>query len=173
MTFSALEETIRNCRKCRLWQDAMNAVPGEGPADAKAMLIGLNPGQQEDRTGRPFVGLAGRFLTTILEKNGIRRDEVFITNIVKHRTPGNRRPLTDEISACKPYILEEMRLLKPKIVVLMGILAWKEAPIMAKTEYLKTFHPAAAMRFPNIRKKFEADFELLKRLMEQGSQGPA
>lgn len=163
----ALEEEIRSCRKCGLWAGAMNAVPGEGPAHAKVMLVGQNPGTEEDKTGRPFVGKSGKFLDTVLKKNGISRDSVFITNIVKHRTPGNRFPLKDEISACKVYILQQMKLIKPRIVVLMGTLAWKEAPKLKNTDYITTFHPAAAMRFPKVRKKFESDFELLKKIMQR------
>ena len=159
----ALEKKIRRCRKCRLWVGAANAVPGEGPADAKVMLIGQNPGAEENKTGRPFVGKSGKFLNTILEKKGVNRDAVFITSIVKHKTPGNRVPLKDEIAACKVYVEEQMKLIKPKLAVLMGTLAWKEAPKVEHTEYIRTFHPAAAMRFPKIRGKFESDFKLVKK----------
>jgi DNA polymerase len=116
-TLSALEERIRRCRKCRLWVGAMNAVPGEGPAGAKVMLIGQNPGTEEDNAGRPFIGRSGKFLDAALKKNGISRESVFITNIVKHKTPGNRLPLKDEISACKVYILEQTKLIEPNIVL--------------------------------------------------------
>ena len=159
----ALEKKIRRCRKCRLWVGTANAVPGEGPADAKVMLIGQNPGAEEDKTGRPFVGRSGKFFNMILEKYGINRDSVFITSIVKHKTPGNRVPSKDEIAACKGYIEEQMKLIKPRLAVLMGTLAWKEAPKVETAEYIRTFHPAAAMRFPKIRGKFESDFRLLKR----------
>jgi len=142
---------------------AANAVPGEGPAEAKVMLIGQNPGAEEDKTGKPFVGRSGKFLNTILEKNGVNRDSVFITSIVKHKTPGNRVPSKDEIAACKGYIEEQMKLIKPRLAVLMGTLAWKEAPKVETAEYIRTFHPAAAMRFPKIRGKFESDFKLVKR----------
>ncbi len=173
MAFPTLEERIVKCRRCRLWIGAMNAVPGEGSPEAKVMLIGLNPGKEEDKTGRSFMGVSGRFLNTILEKNGIKRDSIFITNIVKHRTPGNRLPFKDEISACRVYILEELRLLKPNIVVLMGLLARKEAPLMENIEYVRTFHPAAAMRFPKVREKFEADFRFLKRTIDLGNRSRA
>jgi DNA polymerase len=166
-TLLALEEKIRRCRRCKLWRGAMNAVPGEGAADAKIMLIGQNPGTEEDKTGRPFIGKSGKFLNTVLKRNGINRDSIFITNIVKHKTPGNRVPLKDEISACKVYILEQMKLIKPRIAVLMGTLASKETPKLENAEYIKTLHPAAAMRFPKIRKKFESDFKLVKRIMER------
>ncbi len=111
------------------------------------------------------MGRSGKFLDTILKNNRINRESLFITNIVKHRTPDNRLPLKDEISACRVYILEEMKLIKPKIVVLMGKLAWDEAPKMKNTEYITNFHPAAAMRFPKMREKFKSDFELAKLLL--------
>src|SRR3972149_11688685 len=100
-----LNEQIRKCRKCRLWQGAKNAVPGEGPDTIRVMLVGQNPGAEEDKAGRPFVGRAGKFLNRVLAKNGIDREEMFVTNIVKHVTPKNRKPLPDEISACVPYPL--------------------------------------------------------------------
>ncbi len=146
---------------------ATHAVPGEGPADAEVMLIGQNPGTEEDRTGRPFVGRSGKFLDTVLRENGMGRESIFITNIVKHKTSGNRLPLKDEISACSNYIQEQMKRIRPKIVVLMGALAREEAPKVENTEYITTFHPAAAMRFPKMREKFESDFELVKRKMKR------
>jgi len=167
-----LEKKIRRCRKCRLWAGAANAVPGEGPADAKVMLIGQNPGAEEDKTGRPFVGRSGKFLNTILEKNGVNRDSVFVTSIVKHKTPGNRVPSKDEIAACRVYIQEQMKLIKPRLAILMGTLAWKEAPKVENTEYLRTFHPAAAMRFPKIRGKFESDFKLVKEQLAKLAASP-
>ncbi len=165
LSLAELKEIIRHCRKCLLWKGARKAVPGEGRADAKVMLVGHNPGAEEDKTGRPFVGLSGRFLNTTLENKGILRESIFITNIVKHKTPGNRAPFKDEITACRVYISEELRLVGPEIVVLMGSLAWKEAPAVGGVKYLKTFHPAAAMRFPRMGKRFESDFEELRRMM--------
>lgn len=126
------------------------------------MLVGQNPGAEEDRTGRPFVGRAGKFLNAVLAKNGINREEVFITNIVKHMTPKNRKPLLDEVEACLPYLMEQVRLVKPKTVVLMGAVAW-QAPREKGITYVETYHPSAAMRFPKMRKRFEEDFSLLKK----------
>jgi uracil-DNA glycosylase family 4 len=156
-----LNERIKNCRKCRLWQGARNAVPGEGPLHAKLMLVGQNPGAEEDKTGRPFVGRAGKFLNKILAENGIIREELFVTNIVKHVTPKNRKPSPDEIAACAPYLEEHIKTIKPKIVVLMGTVAW-QAPRVEGVEYVETYHPSAAMRFTKMRKKFEEDFRVLK-----------
>jgi uracil-DNA glycosylase family 4 len=159
-----LNERIKNCRKCRLWQGAKNAVPGEGPLHAKLMLVGQNPGAEEDKMGMPFVGRAGKFLNKVLAENGIIREELFVTNIVKHVTPKNRKPSADEIAACAPYLEEHIKTIKPKIVVLMGTVAW-QAPRVEGVEYVETYHPSAAMRFKKIRKKFEEDFRVLKELL--------
>lgn len=152
------------CRKCRLWQGAKNAVPGEGTATARVMLVGQNPGSEEDKTGRPFVGKAGKFLNKMLAQNGITREELFVTNLVKHATPENRKPLPDEIAACAPYLAAQIREIEPKIVVLMGAVAW-QAPRVEGVEYLETYHPSAAMRFTKIRKKFEEDFSVLEKYL--------
>jgi uracil-DNA glycosylase family 4 len=157
-----LNEQIKNCRKCRLWQGAKNAVPGEGPSDATVMLVGQNPGAEEDKTGRPFVGRAGKFLDKVLAENGFNREDLFITNIVKHTSPKNRKPLPDEIAACAPYLEEHIKMIKPKLVVLMGTVAW-QAPRVEGVEYVETYHPSAAMRFTKMRRKFEEDFKALKK----------
>jgi uracil-DNA glycosylase family 4 len=162
MTHDELHEQIRKCRKCRLWKDAKNAVPGEGPLNAQVMLVGQNPGAEEDKTGRPFVGRAGKFLNKVLAVNGFNREEFFITNLVKHTSPKNRKPLPDEIEACAPYLEEQIKAIKPKLVVLMGVVAW-QAPRVEGVEYIKTVHPSAAMRFAKMRKRFEEDFEALRK----------
>jgi len=164
VALSDVNERINNCRKCRLWQSAKRAVPGEGPATAKLMLVGQNTGAEEDKTGKPFIGRAGKFLNKILDKNGIRREEVFVTNIVKHLSPENRKPLPDEIEACAPYLEEQIKTIKPKIVVLMGKVAW-QTPRVEGVTYLETYHPSAAMRFTKMRKRFEEDFTALKKLL--------
>ena len=162
MTLDELDEQIRKCRKCRLWQSAKNAVPGEGPENAKVMLVGQNPGTEEDKVGRPFLGRAGKFLNKTLAQYGINREELFVTNIVKHLTPQNRKPSPDEIAACVPHLTEQVTAVKPKIVVLMGTVAW-QAPRVEGVTYIETVHPSAAMRFTKMRKRFLADFVLLKK----------
>jgi len=162
VALSDVNKQIRNCRKCRLWQDAKLAVPGEGPLNAKVMIVGQNPGAEEDKTGKPFVGRAGKFLNKVLAKNGFNREELFITNIVKHTSPKNRKPLPDEIAACAPYLKAQVKAIKPKIVVLMGTVAW-QAPRLEGVEYIETYHPSAAMRFTKMRKRFEEDFSALKK----------
>jgi uracil-DNA glycosylase family 4 len=164
LTLADVNKQIKNCRKCSLWQGAKHAVPGEGPFNAKVMLVGQNPGAEEDKTGRPFVGRAGKFLNKVLAKNGINREEVFVTNVVKHVSPKNRKPLPDEIAACAPYLEKQIKTIKPKIVVLMGKVAW-QAPRVEGAEYIETYHPSAAMRFTKMRKRFEEDFSALKKCL--------
>jgi uracil-DNA glycosylase len=160
MSFRELNKQMQKCRKCRLWQGAHKAVPGEGLLNAKVMLVGQNPGAEEDKIGRPFVGRAGKYLDKVLTKNGLTRDDMFVTNVVKHISPKNRKPLPDEIAACTPYLLEQIKKIKPKIIVLMGAVAW-QVPRLAGIKYVETYHPSAAMRFTKMRQKFETDFNLL------------
>ena len=160
MTFQRLNEQIVHCRKCRLWQGAKNAVPGEGACHAKVILIGQNPGAEEDKIGKPFVGRAGKFLNKVLGSNEIDREQVFVTNVVKHLTPQNRVPLPDEISACVPFLSKQVDLIQPKIVVLMGKVAW-QTPRREGILYIETVHPSAAMRFTKMRHRFLKDFAAL------------
>src|SRR3954454_17875239 len=99
-----IADEIRVCERCELHRTRTKSVPGEGPADARVILIGEAPGSNEDQQGRPFVGAAGKFLQEVLASAGMARDEVFITNVVKSRPPGNRDPLPDEITACAPFL---------------------------------------------------------------------
>ncbi len=162
MSLTELSEKIKKCKRCRLWRSAKNAVPGEGSLHAKIMLVGQNPGKEENQTGRPFVGRAGKFLNSVLNKSGIDRDELFITNVVKHKTPNNRTPKPDEIQACLPHLTCQIDIIKPEMIVLMGAVAWK-VPRTQCIMYVETYHPSAAMRFPKMRKKFEEDFSALRK----------
>jgi DNA polymerase len=155
---------IYDCKKCRLWQGAKHGVPGEGPLNAKVMLVGQNPGADEDEIGRPFVGRAGKFLTKVLAENGIKREDVFITNIVKHISPQNRKPFADEVAACLPYLNTQISVIKPKIIVLLGASA-KDTPRLEGIEYMQVIHPSAAMRFNKMGIKFREQIaELAKRI---------
>ena len=111
---------VRACRRCRLAEGRTNAVPGEGHPDTEVLFVGEGPGQTEDRQGRPFVGRAGQFLVRMLASLGWRREEVFITNVVKCRPPDNRDPLPDEIEACDPYLRRQLEILQPALVVTLG-----------------------------------------------------
>jgi len=175
-----IEEEIKQCRKCRLWETRINAVPGEGPENAEVMFIGEAPGANEDRQGRPFVGAAGQLLTELLQKAGLSRDEVYITNVVKCRPPGNRDPRPDEIAACSPYLDAQIRVIKPKIIVTLGRHSTKYllgkgginvsgiTRVRGKTFKIEiggipvtvvpTYHPAAALYNPRLRTVLEKDF---------------
>jgi uracil-DNA glycosylase family 4 len=161
-----LNYQIYACRKCRLWQGAKHGVPGEGPLNAEVMLVGQNPGADEDESGRPFVGRAGKFLTKTLAEHGINREDLFITNIVKHVSPQNRKPYPDEVAACLPYLTTQINTIKPKIIVLLGASA-KEAPRIEGIEYIEIIHPSAAMRFNNMRDKFRGQIAELAKRMNQ------
>ena len=164
MALEELSYQVYSCKKCRLWKGAKHGVPGEGPANAMVMLVGQNPGAEEDETGRPFVGRAGKFLTKALAENGIKREDVFITNIVKHTSPQNRKPFTDEVEACLPYLNMQMSVIKPKMIVLLGASA-KNTPRIEGIEYVEVIHPSAAMRFNNMGDKFRAQIaDLAKRM---------
>jgi uracil-DNA glycosylase family 4 len=164
LSLNEISKQITNCRKCHLWQQAKHAVPGEGPNHAKLVLVGQNPGTEEDKTGKPFVGRAGKFLNKVLAENSINRQEMFVTNVVKHVTPKNRKPFPDEIQACAPYLTAQIGLIKPKVVVLMGAVAW-QTPRVEGLEYVETVHPSAAMRFMKMRKRFLEDFKRLRELL--------
>jgi uracil-DNA glycosylase len=166
MSIEELNYQIYACRKCRLWQGAKHGVPGEGPFNAKVMLVGQNPGADEDESGRPFVGRAGKFLTQTLTEYGIKREDLFITNIVKHVSPQNRKPYPDEVAACLPYLTTQISVIKPKIIVLLGASA-KETPRAEGIEYMEIIHPSAAMRFNNMRDKFRLQIAELAKRMNQ------
>lgn len=139
-------------------------VLGEGPRNALIMLIGQNPGNEEVKIGRPFVGRSGKYLDGVLRKNGLIRSQIYITSVVKEGTPGNRRPTPQEIKRWLPHLIGEIKEIRPKIVALMGAVAW-QIPRFEGIKYIETYHPAAAMRFPEMRKKFEADIRELKSLV--------
>jgi uracil-DNA glycosylase len=166
MSIEELNYQIYACRKCRLWQGAKHGVPGEGPLNAKVMLVGQNPGADEDESGRPFIGRAGKFLTKTLAEYGIKREDLFITNIVKHVSPQNRKPYPDEVAACLPYLTTQISVIKPKIIVLLGASA-KETPRLEGIEYMEIIHPSAAMRFNNMRDKFRLQIAELEKRMNQ------
>jgi len=183
-------DKIKKCTKCKLHKTRRNPVPGEGPCNAKIMFVGEAPGGKEDETGRPFVGAAGQFLTELLGMAGLRREDVFITNILKCRPPNNRDPEPDEIEACKPYLVRQIRLISPKVIVTLGRYAgrtllgdagvkWTSMSRMhgkifsvelygVKLKIMPTYHPAAALYYPKLRPVIVRDFkEVLKALVEE------
>ncbi len=181
-----LHQRIRTCTDCPLSQTRIHAVPGEGPADAEVMFIGEGPGYHEDRQGRPFVGPAGKFLEELLEGNGLRREQVYITNVVKCRPPNNRDPLPSEIAACRKYLQQQIAIIRPRVIVTLGrhSLAWffpkdsiskVHGQVRRKdgTYFLHLYHPAAALHQPAMRETIEEDFKKLARVLEEARrEGP-
>lgn len=173
-----LAKEVAACRRCPLAQGRTRAVPGEGPENAAIMFIGEGPGFHEDQQGRPFVGAAGQFLDELLQSIGLRRDEVYITNVVKCRPPGNRDPQPDEIEACQSYLDRQIALIKPKVIVTLGRYSMARAFPNEKISaihgrprkidgvvYVPMFHPAAALHQPALRKTVEEDFARLPRIL--------
>lgn len=169
-------EQVRACKKCRLYETRNNTVPGEGNPQARVLFIGEGPGATEDETGRPFVGRAGKLLTDIIEKGmKIKREEVFIANIVKCRPPENREPAPDEILACMPYLRRQIEILGPEFIVPLGRPATStlletngsmssmrgKVHVKNGQKYLPTFHPAYLLRNPPEKKKTWEDIQLL------------
>jgi DNA polymerase len=178
----AIGAEVRGCTRCRLAEGRTLAVPGEGHPETEVVLVGEGPGYNEDQQGRPFVGAAGNLLTDLLASIGWRRDEVFITNVVKCRPPGNRDPEPDEIAACAPYLRRQLEVLDPALVVTLGRFSLgtfmpgarisgahgtvrhvDPATGAADADALALYHPAAAFRQAGLR---ETLFEDTTRLPE-------
>ena len=170
-----LEETAKECKKCKLCQNRNNVVFGTGNRQASLMFIGEGPGADEDLQGTPFVGKAGKLMNMAFEAIGLKREEVYIANIVKCRPPGNRNPQDDEANACLDYLRNQVILVKPKIIVLLGSVALKN--ILGKEYgitsargkwiekkgilYMPTWHPAALLRDENKKIEFWKDLKLV------------
>lgn len=174
-----IEKAIASCRKCRLHRTRTNTVPGEGNPNAKIMFVGQCPGFNEDREGRPFVGRAGALLTTLLASIDLKREEVYITNIVKDRPPNNRDPMVDEVRACKPYLDEQIKTINPKLIVALGRFATEHfikggsisklhgQPVAVNGRIvLPLYHPAAALRSETVLRELEKDFLKIPKLLE-------
>jgi DNA polymerase len=158
---------------CHLCDKVTHVVFGEGNANADLMFIGEAPGADEDATGRPFVGAAGRLLDKIIEAIGMKRADVYITNVVKCRPPGNRKPTTDEIESCEPFLFREINVIKPKVIVTLGatplfsLLRIKEGITKARghfydydgTPVMATFHPAYLLRVPEAKREVWEDMK--------------
>ena len=182
---------VRGCQRCRLAEGRTHAVPGVGPCPAGIMLIGEAPGFHEDQQGEPFVGPAGRLLDTLLIRTGLSRDQVYITNVVKCRPPGNRDPQADEVSACSGFLELQLEQVKPKVIVLLGRHAMERllpgagsisrihgtvVQVRGQT-YIPVYHPAAALHNSGLIKSLEGDFEKvgqhLARMRGPDAQPPA
>jgi len=171
---------IEQCTLCPLYKTATRGVPGSGNPKARLMCVGEAPGANEDEQGLPFVGAAGQLLTKILAAVNLSRDEVFITNVVKHRPPGNRNPAPDEIEACTPYLIRQLELIQPKVIVALGTFA-AQTLLNSKTPIGKlrgevhryhgipvvvTYHPAALLRNPAWKRPTWEDVQLARRILD-------
>lgn len=177
---------VEECRKCRLANTRTHAVPGEGNYSTELMFIGEAPGYDEDQQGRPFVGRAGRLLTDIIKAMGLTREEVFIANVIKCRPPDNREPMSDEITACSPYLFSQIDTLQPKLIVTLGrystttILGLQEQTRMSDLrgrfftfrgiKVMPTYHPAYLLRNEKDKKLVWNDMKLV--LQEMGRPVP-
>jgi DNA polymerase len=172
MDMNSLFDQIVSCTLCDLSQSRTRAVPGEGPVGAGIFLVGEAPGRDEDATGRPFVGRAGKLLDRALCEAGRERSQAFITSVVKCRPPKNRRPNKREMITCLPYLRQQIELVSPRIICLMGNVA--SSALLGKQgitalrgqvfegRYLVTYHPAAVLRNPNRWEEFVSDLKRAK-----------
>ena len=175
-----IAEKVDKCTRCPLYATATKGVPGEGDPKAQLVCVGEAPGAKEDETGRPFVGQAGQLLTKILSAIDLTREQVFICNVLKHRPPGNRNPLPEEVEACSPYLLRQLELIKPKVIVAFGTFA-AQTLLQTKTPLgqlrglvhryhgiplIVTYHPAALLRNPAWKRPTWEDVKLARRILD-------
>jgi uracil-DNA glycosylase len=178
-------QEVAVCQKCQLHFGRKHAVPGEGPANARIMFIGEGPGFYENEQGRPFVGAAGKFLEELLAGIGMRREQVFIGNVVKCRPPGNRDPLPEEIEACNAYLDRQIAAINPQIIVTLGRYSMAKFLPNAKISavhgqssqvngrlIVPMYHPAAALHQPSLKADIERDFARLPELISKSAEAP-
>ncbi len=186
-------DEVRGCTKCGLCAGRAKTVFGEGNPDADLVFIGEGPGAEEDKQGRPFVGRAGELLTKMIAAMGLRREDVYITNVVKCRPPGNRAPTTDEVHACWDHLTRQLAIIQPKVIVSLGNPAthallntkvgitrlrgqWQTLPIihpaLADVKVMPTFHPAYVLRQYNADTRGKVWSDLLEVMRELGLPGP-
>ena len=179
-TLSEIAESTRACTRCALHTNAKHAVPGEGNPLAEFICVGEAPGANEDEQGRPFVGESGALLTKILGAIQLERDDVFICNVLKHRPPMNRDPLPDEVHACQPYLMRQLQLIKPRVILALGRFAAQTllqttTPISKLRGQLHgfhgiplivTYHPAALLRNEAWKRPTWDDVKLARRVLD-------
>ena len=184
-SIGAIAKAVGACTACGLYVGAKNPVPGEGNPHARFVCVGEAPGQTEDETGKPFVGASGQLLTKILAAINFTREEVFICNVIKHRPPGNRNPSLDEITACSPFLLRQLELLQPKVILALGTFA-AQTLLQTTTPIGKlrgqvhryygvplivTYHPAALLRNPSWKRPTWEDVQLARRVFDSAASG--
>ena len=180
----AMAAALRGCRRCRLCQGRTQVVFGVGNPRARVVFVGEGPGADEDRTGEPFVGRAGQLLNSMLRAIDLRREDVYIANVVKCRPPGNRDPEDDEAGACLPFLWRQIELIDPRVVVTLGKIAaghllgtraaissyrgrWQKA---RGRDVLPTFHPAYLLRNPAAKAQSWADLKQLRRVLDRAAE---
>lgn len=180
-SIAEIERAVANCTRCALYRGAKNPVPGEGNIHADLMCVGEAPGAVEDEQGRPFVGPAGKLLTQILAAIGFEREHVYICNVLKHRPPNNRNPLPDEVTACQPYLIRQVELIAPKVILALGTFAAQtlldtKSPMGKLREAVHsyhgiplvvTYHPAALLRNPSWKRPTWEDVQFARRLLDR------
>ena len=180
-----LARAVKDCRRCPLYKTRTHAVVSDGSPDARLMFIGEAPGRDEDLQGRPFVGAAGQLLTKMIEAMGLRREDVYIANVLKDRPPANRTPLPEEVEACIPFLEEQIAIVQPAVICTLGAVATKAflGPEIAITKIrgticdyrgiplVPTFHPAAALRGGDrVTNQMREDFALVKSILDAPDQ---
>jgi DNA polymerase len=170
---------VERCRRCTLYRTRTHAVVSDGTPEAKLVFVGEAPGRDEDLQGTPFVGAAGQLLTKMIEAMGLKRQDVYICNVLKDRPPGNRTPLPEEMGACLPFLQEQLAIVQPKVICSLGAVATKAllGPHISITkvrgqlmEYqgiplIPTFHPAYLLRNPPAKKFVWVDLKRVKQLL--------
>lgn len=182
----ALYERVRGCEACPLSRTRTLSVPGEGPLDAEIMFIGEAPGANEDRQGRPFVGAAGQFLSELLAAGGLKRDDVYICNVLKCRPPSNRDPSPDEIEACRDHLDEQIDIIDPLVIVTLGRYSMGKffrgqtisrihgtVKEIAGRFYVPMYHPAAALHQGGLRQVMLDDFAQLPAILDHARRANA
>jgi uracil-DNA glycosylase family 4 len=177
---SELYQQVAACLKCEIAKTRTRAVPGEGAENADIMFIGEAPGWHEDQQGRPFVGPAGQFLDKLLASIGLKREQVYITNVIKTRPPNNREPLPTEIHNCRPYLERQIEIIHPKMIVTLGRYSMEmffpgksiskihgTAQKRDNVIYYAMYHPAAALHQQSLRQAIEADMLKIPKLLAE------
>ena len=177
---AALAQEVQRCRRCPLYRTRTHAVVSDGSPHAKLVFVGEAPGRDEDLQGKPFVGAAGQLLTKMIEAMGLRRQDVYICNVLKDRPPSNRTPLPEEVEACLPFLHQQLTIIRPKVICVLGAVAAKAllGPHVAITKIrgsvmdyegmtlVPTFHPAYLLRNPPAKKFAWIDLKRVKKLLE-------
>jgi uracil-DNA glycosylase family 4 len=185
-SLDAVAKAVASCTRCPLYSTATNPVPGQGSPNADLMIVGEAPGATEDEQGLAFVGAAGQLLTKILAAISLKREDVFICNVLKHRPPGNRNPMPDEVTACTPYLFRQFELVQPKAILALGNFA-VQTLLQTKMSLGKlrsqlhrfrgvplivTYHPAALLRNPSWKRHTWEDVQLVRRILDSAASQP-